>query len=283
MELRFDERHCYRFDVATHITPNSELYKAMDVSLGRNVALKKIVIKGNNPRELEMNYKRALQEVRTMVQVSELTAKIPNIYSTYYEESTHELYIIMQWINGETLSEKMKKHVQPITFIRWMQELCKILDLMAQKRFQHKDIKPDNIMFNENGDLYLIDFNISVSVPNQMEGTMFYKAPEMDFGSVTVSRERVDMFSIGVMMYEYFTGKVPMRMVDYECYTPQSGKWDLYNEAKEVNPRIDGKCNEVINKLMAYHPNERYRTYVELINDLKGIERNLKNAGRYRG
>lgn len=283
MELRFDEKHCYRFDAAVHVTPNSELYKAMDVSMGRNVALKKIVISGNNSYELRENYKRAIQEVRTMVQISELSAKVPNIFSTYFEERTHELYIVMQWISGETLSEKMKRNVQPIVFLRWLQELCKILDAMSQKHFRHKDIKPDNIMFNENDDLYLIDFNISVSVPNQMEGTMFYKAPEMDFGSTTVSRERVDMFSIGVMMYEYFADKVPVRMVDYECYTPQSGKWDLYVEAKQVNPQIDRKCNEVIKRLMSYHPDDRYRTYAELINDLKEIERNMKNAGRYQG
>lgn len=280
MELRYEEKHCYRFDEASHITPNSELYKAMDIAMGRTVALKKVTVIGNNPREQELNYRKAMQEVKTMIQISELTSKIPNIYSSYYDQKENQLYIAMQWINGETLADKMCRNVPTTVFLRWMQELCQILDAMSKRHFQHKDIKPENIMFNENEDLYLIDFNISVSVPNQMEGTMFYKAPEMDFGSTTVARDKVDMFSIGVMLYQYTTGKVPMRMMDYECYDPSTGKWDLFNEPKSINPQIDEKLNRLIVKLMSYSPKDRFNNYRELSSELRNIERGIRNAGR---
>ncbi len=280
MELRFDEKHCYRYDEAAHVTPNSELYRALDLSLGRTVALKCVAINGGSPREKEANYKRALQEVKTMVKISELTAKIPNIYTSHYAEKEGRLYIVMQWINGETLSDKMGRSVSAVQFLRWMQELCRILEVMEKSHFYHKDIKPENIMFNENEDLYLIDFNISVSAPNQMEGTMYYKAPEMDFGSVTAARDKVDMFSIGVMLYQYMTGVLPKRMVDYECYDKTGGKWDFYKQPKEVKPDVDEGLNRLAVKLMSYSPRDRYRNYAELVGKLREAERNLKNAGR---
>lgn len=280
MDLRFEEKHCYRYDEAAHITPNSELYKALDLSLGRTVALKKITVQGNTPREREMNCKKAMQEVKTMIQISELTAKIPNIYSAYYDEKANQFYIVMQWISGETLADKMQRNIPLPVYLGWMQELCRILDSMSKRNFQHKDIKPENIMFNENDDLYLIDFNISVSVPNQMEGTMFYKAPEMDFGSATAARDRADMFSIGVMLYQQATGKLPMRMMDYECFDPSRGKWDLFNEPRAVDPNINGSLNRAIVRLMAYSPKDRFRSYTELSGELRRIEREIRNAGR---
>ena len=276
MDLKFTENHCYRYDEASHVTPNSELYKALDLTLNRTVAIKKVIIQGNTPREQKENLKRAQQEVKTMVQIGELTAKIPNIYGTYYEEKENAFFIVMQWISGETLADKMKRNVSLSMFLRWMQELSQILEVMSKKNFQHKDIKPENIMFNQNNDLYLIDFNISVSVPNQMEGTMYYKAPEMDFGSTTTARDKADMFSIGVMMYQYVAGRVPARMMDYDCYDPSSGKWDFFKEVKAEKPNTSANLNKTINKLMAYSPKDRYRNYQELINDLKKLSREAK-------
>ena len=277
MDLKYTQNHCYRYDEASHVTPNSELYKALDIALGRTVALKKVMIQGNTPREKQENLKRAQQEVKTMVQIGELTAKIPNIYGTFYDEKENALFIVMQWISGETLADKMKRGTSLSLVLRWMQELCQILDVMSKKNFQHKDIKPENIMFNQNNDLYLIDFNISVSVPNQMEGTMYYKAPEMDFGSTTVARDKADMFSVGVMMYQFVTGRVPMRMVDYDCYDPTSGKWDFFKEAIAEKPDMNVNLNRMITRLMAYSPKDRYRNYSELINDIKKLIRETKN------
>ena len=277
MDLRFDEKHCYRYDEAAHITLNSELYRAMDMTLSRDVALKKVIIAGNNYKEKQENYNRALQEVKTMVQISGMTAKIPNIYTYFYDEKQSALYIVMQWINGQTLGEKMIKRVPDTVFLKWMQELVLILDVMGKKRFQHKDIKPDNIMFNSENDLYLIDFNISVSVPNQVEGTPLYKPPEMDFGSITADRSKADMFSIGVMLYQQITGYIPQRMVDYDCFDPAGGKWDFFKQPVEIKPDINTELNDIVIRLMKYNPNDRFKSYADLNNKLKQIERIIRN------
>lgn len=109
-ELRFCEEHRYRYEEAAHVTPNSQLYKAQDLTLNRTVALKKVKISGTGKREIEGNYRRALQEVKTMVQISENTVKLPNIFCTWYEEQAAELFIVMQWIGGETLAKKWNEN-----------------------------------------------------------------------------------------------------------------------------------------------------------------------------
>lgn len=277
MDISFSKKHTYRFDEATHVTLNSELYRALDLDFNRTVALKRVKIVGDSPKEKRDNLDRATLEVRTMTQIAELTAKVPNIYEMWFDDKEGYLYIIMQWISGVTLSEKMEMTIAPSVFVEWMEYLCLILDAMSIKRFQHKDIKPDNIMFNDNGDLYLIDFNLSVSAPNQMEGTYMYKAPEMDFGSTTMDRTKVDMFSIGVMLYQFFTGKIPQRMIDYDIYDLEKEKWDMFLEPKDVNGSISSKLNKMIIKLMSYSPKDRYWSYKALRNDLRDIKRELKS------
>lgn len=281
-ELRFCEEHRYRYEEAAHVTPNSQLYKAQDLTLNRTVALKKVKISGTGKREIEGNYRRALQEVKTMVQISENTVKLPNIFCTWYEEQAAELFIVMQWIGGETLAKKMERKLSPVLFIKWMRELCQILDVMAVRGFVHKDIKPENIMFDKNNDLYLIDFNISVSVPNQTEGTLFYKAPEMEEGSGTMSRDKVDMFALGVMLYQQFTKTIPQRMIDYDIYDAKGEKWDLFTEPSALVPGLSPRLNQIIVKLMAYNPRDRYYSYGELMRDLKAVEKELQSGQRQR-
>lgn len=280
MELQFEERHKYRLGKPVHSTPNSKLYKAMDLDYGRDVAIKEIIIEGKNEKEKSFNYSRAFQEVKTMIQISFLTSKIPNIYATYYDKKNSKLYIVMQWINGKTLADKMKGRLLETNFLNNMQELCEILDVMDKRNFQHKDIKPENIMFNENNELYLIDFNLSVSNPNMIDGTMFYKAPEMDLGSQTVSRKKADMFSIGVMMYYYFTKKLPSPGIDYMVYDSSSHRWDYFTEPKDINPEIHLKINDLIVKLMAYEENDRFRDYRELNRAIEKVKRIIRNGKR---
>lgn len=281
-ELIFCEEHRYRYDEAAHVTPNSELYKAQDLTLNRTVALKKVKISGTGKRELEANYRRALQEVKTMVLISESTVKIPNIFCTWHDKSKEELFIVMQWISGETLAKKMERSLSPALFIRWMHELCRILQVMEKHHFVHKDIKPENIMFDDQDNLYLIDFNISVSVPNQTEGTLFYKAPEMEEGSRTASRDKVDMFALGVMLYQQFTRTIPQRMIDYDIYDPEGERWDLFTEPAALAADLSPGLNRMIIKLMSYDPRDRYRSYGELMRELRMIEKELGN-GRRRG
>lgn len=218
-------------------------------------------------------------EVKAMVDVGEKTAKVPNIYSTHFDKDNLTLYIFMQWINGTSLRENM--NAPELQFIRWMIDLCSILNIMERAKLYHKDIKPSNIMINKMDELYLIDFNISVSKPNMIEGTVNYKAPEMDRNSKYVGREKVDIFAIGVMLYEYYTKEVPKRGSEY-AKNSRRGKfeWDLFKEPITKNPNMPEKVNEIILKCMKLDPRERYRDITELKRHLGQAERSIKNHGK---
>lgn len=277
MEIAYTKEHRYRFIEDSKIeTDNSVIYRAQDLELNRNVCIKIIKIDGDSPREIQAKLQRSMLEVRAMVEISERTIYLPNIYSTYFDEDKSTLYIVMQWIQGTSLEEKM--HVPEMQFIRWMINLCDILSTMERRNLYHKDIKPGNIMIDPDNKLFLIDFNISVSTPNRVEGTPHYKAPEMDKDSKYMGREKVDMFAIGVMLYEYYTGELPKKGEHY-AKNRRRGKfqWDVFIEPIEKKPEMPQVINDIIVKCMKLDPKERYRNCSELKSELIRAERSLRN------
>lgn len=269
MLLQFNKKCSYNLIEETRIeTVCGEFYQAMDLELERTVAVKCIGIQGGSPREKSTNYLKALAEVKTMIRISEEDVDIPEIYAVHYDEARSMLYIVMQWIRGKQLSEHM--HCPERQFLSWMIGLCDILEVMERKGIYHKDIKPANIMITERGKLYLIDFNISLSTPNLIEGTVNYKAPEMSPRSRYVGREKVDMFAIGVMLYEYYTGAVPVHTVDYAKNRLRGAfEWDEFTEPKVKNPEMSDIANSIILKCMKLDPKQRYPRISALKNDLK--------------
>ena len=280
MELAYQQAHRYRYDELIAETPNSSVFKAQDLVLKRDIALKRILITGNNQKEKAAHLRQAMQEIEAMVQVSDWTTGVPIIYGTHYDPEASSLFIVMQWIRGKTLREKMNSGVSLKKDLEWICRLCRILDIMSQRRMSHKDIKPENIMITDSDALYLIDFNLSISIPDLVSGTSGYKPPEMDFGSLTTDRSRVDMFSIGVMLYEMSTGHRPTRGIDYELYDGLSSQWTMFKLPHEYQTRIEPKLEEIIIKLMAFNPNDRYYSYSKLISDIRTVERNMNNGYR---
>lgn len=276
MELEFKKQYCYNLIEETRIeTGAGGIVQAQDLSLGRTVAIKYVKIPGNNTKEGIQFYQKAFSEVRVMISLGEENLNIPHIFDTYYDEGQSVLYIIMEWIKGTTLEEKMR--APELTFLQWMIELCNILSAMNKKHLAHKDIKPANIMITDSNELFLIDFNISIATPNLIEGTIHYKAPEMSQNSKYQGREKVDMFSIGVMLYEFYTGAVPVKTVDYAKNRSRgSFEWDIFVEPKTKNPKINDYINEIIVKCMKLDPRMRYRNYSELKNELVKAVRNIK-------
>jgi len=275
MELIFNKEHRYAIDLSTRReTGNSTIYKAVDIELGRSVCIKQVDIYGNREKEVKANLVTALNEVRAMVRVASVNNRIPQIYSTHFDEEQKKLYIIMQWIEGTTLRDRM--NVDKCLFLKWMEKICDILADMAKFKMSHKDIKPENIMIDKSNDLYLIDFNISISTPNVFEGTQHYKAPEMDNGSKSPNRDKADMFSLGVIMYEFFTGQLPVKSKHYGKIRRSSEEWDMFIKPVEINPDIPDKLNEIICKSMSYQIKNRYKSYWELKHELYSAERSLR-------
>ena len=277
MNIEYSQKHSYEITDSIETTSGAgALHKAKDLVLGRTVAIKAMKILGDKPYEREGNYKKALSEVKAMVQIGNLNLHVPKIYDVYYDQKAQYIYIVMDWIDGTTLTQKMDS-ANERDFIGWIGEICNILKEMSKKKLYHKDIKPDNIMITHRGDAFLIDFNISISTPNLDEGTIQYKAPEMDRGSRYVGREKVDMFSIGMILYEYYTGKPAMLGKDYaEGSLRGPFQWERFIEPINKNPNMKKEINDIIVKCMKLDPKDRYRDYCELSYTINNYRRIIR-------
>ena len=280
MRLEIAKNPVYNLIEETKIeTVGGALYQAQDLELGRTVAVKCVNIQGSDRAERNRNYQKAQAEVQALVRLSDGDVNVPTVFATHYDEENGTYYIVMEWIRGETLTKRM--HCPQWQFLRWMGELCEILEHMESRKLYHKDIKPDNIMITKANKLWLIDFNISMSTSNLMEGTLHYKAPEMSPNSRYAGREKVDMFAIGVMLYEYYTGAVPVRTVDYaknRLRGPQV--WDVFVEPKQKNPEVSDRMNAIIIKCMKMDPKERYSSISQLKYDLRKEADELRGKGK---
>lgn len=259
-------------------------YKGMDLEYQRMVGIKEIDLSEALDKKSFYELKRsASNEVRAMISVSDMTTRIPCIFEEYYDEKAKKMYIVMQWINGEELTSKMKT-ASGVQFLQWMIDLCDILSLMERKNLFHKDIKPANIMIDKGNQLRLIDFNLSISKPNMTDGTANYKAPEMK-SNIDTYFSKADMFSIGVILYEYYTKSVPMEGDDYALRIRRFGKsfgaakeWTRFNEPKEKCAKLSDEMNNVIVKCMKYNPADRFNNYNDLKNALIKAKRSLRNG-----
>lgn len=280
MILEFDSKNTYNLlDDFAIKTECGMLYKAMDMEYGRTVAVKMIEIHGENAKEKKINYEKAYTEVKAMISLERENMSIPCIYGTYYNAEESKLYIVMQWIDGDNLANHFQE--AELKFLRWMADLCEILETMEKKHIFHKDIKPANIMINAKGRLFLIDFNISISTPNLIEGTLNYKAPEMSPNSKYAGREKVDMFSIGVILYEYYTGKLPIRGEDYAKNRSRGAfEWDKYIAPIQIKPAMRESVNEIITKCMKLDPKQRFRNYADLKHAIEQAIRGIRNEQR---
>lgn len=250
------------------------LYRAQDLELGRTVAVKQVKIAGETPMQRRKNYEKARSEVQALIRIGDENVRVPKVYATHFDEGKGIFYIVMEWVRGVTLAEKMACNSRQ--FLRYMDDLCYILDKMERKNLYHKDIKPQNLMITPDERLYLIDFNISISTPNLLEGTLHYRAPEMSEQMAYAGREKVDMFAIGVMLYEFFTGAVPVSGQDYARILRRGpAEWNRFTAPKEKNPKISDELNEIIIKCMKLDPKQRYGRISELKAALREAGKNI--------
>ena len=268
-ELKISTIHSYILN-DDYQNIDSGIFPAIDSSLNRKVMIKTQKVNNDN------DYQKALTESKALIEAKSRGLNVPHIYETYYDNKLKRIFIIMEYINGQTLSELMDR-INDLDFINYMIDLCQILiDLNKAGIKAHKDIKPDNIMI-KNRNLYLIDFNISISLPNQIEGTPIYKAPEMDMGALTTDRSKVDIFSIGVILYEKFTKTRPIRNINYSLEDGEK-EWSYFEDPKQLNNNIPTLLNEIIIKAMKFNPKNRQRDLNELKNELYKTKRSLSHG-----
>ena len=243
------------------------VYKALDTSLNRNVALKFLPPHLTSDPSLR---KRFINEAQTASSLDH-----PNICTIHEINKTEDdqLYICMTYYEGESLSQKIKK--EPLSFDESMKIFSQISQgLMAahEEKIIHRDIKPGNIIITEKGEAKIVDFGLATLAGEKItesvstKGTIAYMAPEIIRGQV--GDHRADIWSLGVVLFETLTGHLPFKG-DY----PEPMMYTIVNEEPETLSQylkdIPDSLQTILDKLLKKDPEERYQNIQDLLVDLK--------------
>lgn len=239
----------------------AEVYKAFQPSLDRYVAIKMMHAHlGTDPDFVKRFQREALATGRLMH---------PNIVQALdFDEDAGIYYMVMQFINGPTLRTEFRERLrQRRGFL--LEEITRIylalgdaLDYAHNRGMIHRDLKPPNLMLNEEGQVLITDFGIArllggtqYTATGAMTGTPAYMSPEQGRGDNVDGRS--DIYALGVILYELVTGKVP-----YEADTPIAIVMKHITTPvplpSKINPRVPPAVEEIILKAMAKAPQDRF-------------------------
>ena len=190
----------------------------------------------------------------------------------------HYLYIVTEYIEGQTLTQWMHDHPKPeLATVRGIvEQIAKGLRAFHRLEMLHQDLRPANIMIDRTGTVKIIDFG-STSVAGLREitspitqqhilGTAQYTAPEYFLDEPATTR--ADMFSLAVIMYQMLTGKLPYGTQVAKSRTLLSQRQLKYNTIRDERPEIPSWVDEAIGKALQPRPSKRYADLSEFIFDL---------------
>ena len=245
------------------------VYKAEDKILKRDVAVK--VLKDEFTTDEEF-IKRFEIEAQSAARLTH-----PNIVSIYDVGSEDNLYyIVMELIRGKTLKEIIVEERGPLPW-KWSVnvaiQIASALEMAHKNNIIHRDIKPHNIIITEDGIAKVTDFGIAKAVSNSTItafgttiGSVHYFSPEHARGGFTDAKS--DLYSLGVVMYEMITGRVP-----FDADTPVSVALKHMQEEPEepieLNPNLPSAVNKIIMKALKKDTTLRYQTATDMLSDLR--------------
>lgn len=255
------------------------VYKANDHILNRYVAVK--ILRDEFTTDDEF-----IKRFNTEAQAAARLAH-PNIVSIYDVGNEGNVYfIVMELIQGKTLKEIIDE--EGTISWKWSVniaiQIASALEMAHRNNIIHRDIKPHNIIITEEGVAKVTDFGIAKAVSNSTItafgttiGSVHYFSPEHARGGFTDAKS--DIYSLGVVMYEMLTGRVP-----FDADTPVSVALKHMQETAiepiKINPLIPESLNRIIVKAMQKDPNARYQTATDMLRELRQVTKN-PNGGEY--
>lgn len=250
------------------------VYKALDPDINREVAIKIIRFDlVSEETEKENLMKRFIIEARAAGKLTH-----PNIITIYDVGREKDVtYIVMQYVEGQSLKSLMslKKDFTSGEIVWFISQICSGLDYAHKHGIVHRDIKPGNILIDNNGKPYVADFGVAqiesttIMKTEAGMGTPSYMSPEQVKGKKIDKRS--DLFSLGVIMYELFTGEKPFNSLNVTTV--------IYKILHE-NPKFPTKANnkvpsiftQIIKKALEKDPKNRYQSCRQLKADLMETE-----------
>ncbi|UCC45619.1 MAG: protein kinase [Candidatus Zixiibacteriota bacterium] len=246
------------------------VYRGIDPAINRPVALKTIRLDFvNDPDEMEELKERLFREAQAAGKLSH-----PNIVTIYDVGSEgHLQYIAMEFLEGSTLDEMIKKKVKFNYKIiaQIIIQICSALEYAHEQGIVHRDIKPANIMVLKDYRVKVMDYGIARIDSNSMTktgiamGTPNYISPEQLKGQPV--DQRADIFSLGVVFYEMLLGRRPFKGENLTSLIYSTLNHDPMKPSN-VNPQIPLLFDHIIDKALRKNPSERYQRAKEMVSDL---------------
>jgi serine/threonine-protein kinase len=243
------------------------VYQGMHAKLEQPVAIK--VLSPEFSANSEMR-ERFVREAKLQVKLSH-----PNVVNILnYLEDNKSVYLVMEFIQGDNLETRLKREgcFEPSECCRIAIGVLDALAFMHKRGIIHRDIKPSNIMFTEDGQVKVTDFGIAKASGEKgltrtgvQLGTVWYMAPEQIRGGAVDATS--DMYALGITLYQMLTGQVPFHS-DSEFEIMKAHVEEIPRDPASLNPKIPRELCDVVLKVLAKNPQERFQSAEELRNAL---------------
>ena len=258
----------YRVDAMIGRGGMADVYRGADVVLDRDVAIKVLTERDDGERD------RFLREARSMARLNH--RNIVAVYDAGRDGGWS--YIVMELVEGRTLGAVPAHELTVHTAIRHYIEVLEALSYAHENDVVHRDVKPANVMVLPNGAVKVMDFGLarrtsdmsSASSAGEIVGTIAYLPPERFLGKTADARS--DLYSVGIMLYETFTGTLPFKSDSDDLVAVIFGH---VNEPpappRSVNRAVPAEIEHVILKLIEKEPDRRYQTAHEVVAELRAL------------
>lgn len=262
---------CNRYKILDHLGTGgmATVWLGYDTILDRQVAIKTFKIDAND----EDAVKRFNREAKAVTSLSH-----PNIVSIYDVENEGEFYyLILEYVEGMTLKDYMIKNPRiPIeTIVHIAKQIASGLSHAHQNGIIHRDIKPQNILMNENLTCKITDFGIAraygdttLTQTNQMLGTVYYLSPEQARGNVATAQS--DIYSLGILIFEMITGQIPFKGESAVAIALKHLQEEL-PDIDKYRDNVPQSVKNIVLQATMKNPNERYVSSKELFEDLSTV------------
>jgi serine/threonine-protein kinase len=262
----------FRIESVVATSGMATVYKAVDLDTGETVAIKVPHPEMESDPVLYDRFQRE-EDIGTRMDHPGVMRVFPNPDRT-------QVYIVMEWVPGRLLRYIMneEKKLPLARAVHLTIGICEALEYIHTHGVAHRDMKPENVMVDENDNIRLIDFGIAANAGSrrltfanfsQSMGTPDYISPEQVRGKRGDARS--DIYALGVMLYEMLTGKVP-----FSGPNPFAVMNDrLLNQPvppREIEPSITPQIQEILYRALERDPKNRYASAREFAHDLRHQE-----------